>query len=342
MEPITAAIIAGCSALVSGGTGWYLGSRSEAPEIPASIPTEPGPDRAEVEALNDENRMLRSLIGIAGIARQTTSEELFGTTAEAIGDTLADVLSSARVRSAVVVLPNGMTVRPGTPDKAAKEAVSLLSRLWSASPDARRISIIDDLGNYLEAHRIRAKKLEFYIVTVSKGQPIAKAIIGRCRYRFEGLTPVEKSPSRTRVRVASTDAPVADVLARMSEACTLNGISLFNLDGKVETPVVEQGEYDDIGIGADTIRCVSVLAEAFDALGTVESIVVDAPRGTHGFHPFDTARGEDWMLHLVTPTESSYPESRISKWTGQLAWQIPRLEKNKSEQETKRAAGGTS
>lgn len=335
MEPTTFALIAGCT-LASGATGWLVG-RGRQPVVEEDDPAPPRPD-PRVAELDRENRMLRTLAGVSGTERAPSMGALYGGFAESLATCLADVASGSNVDGAVFVDSSGLVIAPGDASGLERGAASLLSRVWAHS-SARRVALHDDRGTILEAHAFESGVLSFWLVTVSKSRRVAPAVVGRCRYRFEGLgKDAEGTQMASRLRLAATDTPVADVLARMTEAMAVTGVGLFDVDGEASLITRGLDPYDRIG--ADAVRRVIVYCQSRPDFGHPDSLVLENDSESVGFHPFECAKGRRRTLALVMPKQQEYPIDRIGQWTGQIAWQLPRLEASGASND--RAAGGAS
>lgn len=335
MEPTTLALIAGCT-LASGATGWLVG-RGRQPVVEEADPAPPRPD-PRVAELDRENRMLRSLAGVSGVERAPSTGALYGGFSESLATCLADVASGSNVDGAVFVDSAGLVIAPGDASGLERGAASLLSRVWAHS-SARRIALHDDRGTILEAHAFESGSLSFWLVTVSKSRRIAPAIVGRCRYRFEGLGKDAQTQVASRLRLAPTETPVADVLARMTEAMAITGVGLLDVEG--EGSLVTRGVDPYDRIGAEVVRRVVAYCQARPEFGHPDSLVLEEVSESVGFHPFECAKGRRWMLALAMPKHQEYPIERIGQWTGQLAWQLPRLDAP-ADPSKDRAAGGAS
>ncbi|QDG53936.1 hypothetical protein FIV42_25285 [Persicimonas caeni] len=336
MDPITIASLVG-TGLVCGLGGFVVGTRRDgSSEQTPAAPTRP-PKDPRVDELTHENNMLRKLTGL-GTPRRMLSAEVLGEHHDFLERQLAELVSCNHVRAAAFFDADGLVVagQDRTPDVrmlASVFATALSLRVRNES--FRRIDWVDSGGHRFEFHALGDNGRLFLGVWAVSAE-VPRSAVARIRYACAGLTGEGTSSAKVSQTVRADGTRWEELFEPFTSAMDVIQIGVVTPDGKTaslaasgSTPLT-----DDLRSVASRLDRLGHRSEAFD-VGDTEYLVFTSPGGRRfGFHPLETSDGRVAFLYLETPADQDYPEQRMRKWLGQLAWRLPRVEFESGEPDT--------
>lgn len=333
MEPITIASLIGLG--LAGGVGGFVAGRRTAPEPdePAH-PTEPTSD-PRVEELDRENRMLRRLTGLES-PRMIGSGGLLGEHKGYFESQLAELVSSNTVKAAAFFGPDGLVVAGDDRRQEVQTLAAVFSgvdKLEFAGANASRTVWSDDRGNRFEFHRVvKSGERPIYLGVWTLSVQPPRSVIARIKYSCSGLKTVGDELAQRPAGLRLTEPAERELFEPIVSTVDVFTIGVLGLEGTVAH--AEAANATGIRGGLrDVLRRIARLGTFVDTIGDeTTQLLVELESGrTLGFHPLETSDGHIALLYMEIGAGKEYPEDRMDKWSGQLAWRLPGIDIGGSE-----------
>jgi hypothetical protein len=291
--------------------------------------------------------MLRRLTGL-GTSRRIDDGGLLGEHKSFLDDQLAELSTLNSVRAAAFLGQNALVVAGADrSDEVSTLAsvFSVISSLKIGGRHARRVVWSDTRGSRFEFHRVvPSDSRPLYLGIWSQSVRPPESTVARIRYACSGLRSVKEDDERVEP-VALSSGIERELFSPMTDVSGVASIGLLSGQGTVAHVESDDATSyrDDVAV---VLRQISRLgAHLPDVSEDTEQLLVETRGGrVVGFHPLETSDGRVALLYMEVGGDQPYPEDRMSKWKGHLAWRLPKIEDARISSEGNddaRAAGGT-
>jgi hypothetical protein len=327
MEPITIASLIGLG--LAGGVGGFVAGRRASGQKPTPERPQESPPDPRVEQLDRENRMLRRLTGLEA-PRMIGEGGLLGEHKQYFEDQLAELIASNSVKSAAFFGPDGLVIAGNDRRSEVQALAAVFSTVRTVKleeGEAPRVVWSDQTGNRFEFHRVvpsSSRPIYLGVWTLSVKPPMS--VLARIKYGCSGLQTVNEEPSKAGRPLRASGAPRSKLFESILQSVDVYTIGVIGLEGTVAH--VESDTSSDVRSSlTHVLQSISRLGSYIDGVGDdTDRLLVELESGrVVGFHPLSTSDGRIALLYMELSAADEYPEDRMEKWVGQLAWRLPSM-----------------